>query len=120
LYELYLDVLCWCFLKTQPVICAAKRATAQRCPQCHASCLALNHQQTPYVLLTLLQMLRQGRDVNCCDYDGRTGLMLAASKGHGLAVSLLLRSGAQPNAEDLAGSNALLEAAKGGHDETLQ
>lgn len=38
-----------------------------------------------------LQMLRQDRDVNCCDYDGRTGLMLAASKGHGLAVSLLLR-----------------------------
>jgi ankyrin repeat protein len=67
-----------------------------------------------------LQMLRQGRDVNCCDYDGRTGLMLAASKGHGLAVSLLLRSGAKPNAEDLAGSSALLEAARGGHDESLQ
>ncbi|WIA36270.1 hypothetical protein OEZ86_007599 [Tetradesmus obliquus] len=65
-------------------------------------------------------MLRQGRDVNCCDYDGRTGLMLAASKGHGLAVSLLLRSGAAPNAADLAGSSALLEAARGGHDETLQ
>jgi ankyrin repeat protein len=65
-------------------------------------------------------MLRQGRDVNCCDYDGRTGLMLAASKGHGLAVSLLLRSGAKPNAEDLAGSSALLEAARGGHDESLQ
>ncbi|KAF6266101.1 hypothetical protein COO60DRAFT_1697459 [Scenedesmus sp. NREL 46B-D3] len=65
-------------------------------------------------------MLRQGRGVNSCDYDGRTGLMLAASKGHGLAVSLLLRSGAQPDAEDLAGSSALLEAARGGHDETLQ
>ena len=44
---------------------------------------------TPIVRLSL-QMLRQGRDVNCCDYDGRSGLMLAASKGHGLAVSLLL------------------------------
>uniref|UniRef100_A0A383VMP3 Cyclic nucleotide-binding domain-containing protein n=1 Tax=Tetradesmus obliquus TaxID=3088 RepID=A0A383VMP3_TETOB len=65
-------------------------------------------------------MLRQGRNVNCCDYDGRTGLMLASSKGHGLAVSLLLRSGAAPNAADLAGSSALLEAARGAHDETLQ
>jgi ankyrin repeat protein len=45
---------------------------------------------------------------------------VAASKGHGLAVSLLLWSGAQPNAENLAGSSALLEAARGGHDETMQ
>jgi len=51
-----------------------------------------------------LQMLQQGCDINCFDYDGRTGLMLAASKGHLLAV----------------GTTALLEAVKAGHDDVIE
>lgn len=67
-----------------------------------------------------LQMLQQGCSVGCCDYDGRSGLVLAASKGHSLAVKLLLLSGAEANAQDRLGSNALLEAVKAGHDEVIE
>lgn len=65
-------------------------------------------------------MLQQGCDVNCCDYDGRTGLMLAASKGNPTTVKILLMAGASINASDNMGGSALLEACKGGHDETIQ
>jgi len=67
-----------------------------------------------------MQMLQQGCDVNCCDYDGRTGLMLAASKGNPTTVKILLMAGASINASDNMGGSALLEACKGGHDETIQ
>ena len=66
------------------------------------------------------QLLQQGCRVGCCDYDGRSGLVLAAAKGHILAVRLLLLSGADVNATDRLGSNALLEAVKAGHDATIE
>lgn len=65
-------------------------------------------------------MLQQGCDVNCCDYDGRTGLMLAASKGLAPAVKQLLVAGAAVDALDHGGSSALLEACSGGHDEVIE
>lgn len=71
-------------------------------------------------VIVALQVLQQGVSVNCCDYDGRSGLVLAASKGHSLAVKLLLLSGAAVNAQDRLGSNALLEAVKAGHDEVIE
>lgn len=67
-----------------------------------------------------LQMLQQGCSVSCCDYDGRSGLVLAAGKGHSLAVKVLLLSAADVNAQDVMGSNALLEAVKAGHDEVIE
>ncbi|WIA41476.1 hypothetical protein OEZ86_005053 [Tetradesmus obliquus] len=65
-------------------------------------------------------MLQQGCDVNCCDYDGRTGLMLAASKGLAPALKQLLVAGAAVDALDHGGSSALLEACSGGHDEVIE
>ena len=38
-------------------------------------------------------MLQQGFNPDNSDYDGRTALMLAASKGHGEVVELLLTAG---------------------------
>jgi hypothetical protein len=35
-------------------------------------------------------MLQQGCSVGCCDYHGRSGLVLAASKGPQPGVKLLL------------------------------
>jgi ankyrin repeat protein len=67
-----------------------------------------------------LQMLQQGCDINCFDYDGRTGLMLAASKGHLLAVKQLVAAGAAVNATDHQGTTALLEAVKAGHDDVIE
>jgi hypothetical protein len=65
-------------------------------------------------------MLQQGADVNACDYDGRSGLMLAASKGFSACVTQLLAAGAAANAQDVMGGCALLEAVKAGHDDVMQ
>jgi ankyrin repeat protein len=74
---------------------------------------------TPSFRFFGLQMLQQGCQVNCCDYDGRTGLMLAAGKGNTPVVKQLLLAGAVVNASDNMGGSALLEACKGGHDDTI-
>lgn len=71
------------------------------------------HTQTP-------QMLHQGCDVNCTDYDQRTGLILAAGQGANSVVRKLLESGATVNAQDKLGGTALLEAVKQGHDSTIE
>lgn len=42
-------------------------------------------------------MIQQGFDVNSCDYDKRTALMLVAAKGHAEVVKTLLAAGADPN-----------------------
>lgn len=42
------------------------------------------------------QMLRQGFAVDSCDYDGRTALMLAASKGNEDVIHSLLAAGCDP------------------------
>jgi len=65
-------------------------------------------------------LLDQGCPHDACDYDKRTGLMLAAAHGHGAVVSLLLDAGSNPNARDNLGSSALLEAVKGGWDDVIQ
>lgn len=79
-------------------------------PSHHRQLLPRQHQQ----------MLQQGTDVNCTDYDMRTGLMLAASQGRNDAVQRLLDAGASVNAQDRLGSSALLEAVKAGHDSTIE
>jgi ankyrin repeat protein len=65
-------------------------------------------------------MLQEGIDVNSCDYDQRTALMVAAGRGHSAMVRQLLLAGAIPNLKDELGSCALLEAAKGGHELTIR
>lgn len=65
-------------------------------------------------------MLHQGCDVNCSDYDQRTGLILAAGQGHNSVVRKLIDAGATVNQQDKLGSTALLEAVKAGHDHTIE
>eukprot|EP00798_Chlamydomonas_sp_ICE-L_P017133 gene17133-23437_t len=62
------------------------------------------------------QMLAQGQDVNSCDYDRRTALLLACGRGHASSVRLLLESGADPSRLDSLGSSAMFEACKAGMD----
>ena len=54
--------------------------------------------------------------VRSCDYDRRTGLMLATAQGHLDLVRSLLEAGAQPSLLDNLGVTALREACKNGHD----
>lgn len=65
-------------------------------------------------------MLQQGCDVDCADYDGRTGLMLAAGSGNLQGVKMLLSAGAKVNVCDRMGTNALLEAVKENHDAIIE
>lgn len=46
---------------------------------------------------TVRAMLQKGFVVDSTDYNGRTGLMLAAIKGHSAMVRVLLGARAQPN-----------------------
>lgn len=58
---------------------------------------------------------RQGANINAVDADGRTPLMLAASRGHYEICHLLLESGADPWVRDLSGSTALDIATSSGY-----
>ncbi|KAG2447081.1 hypothetical protein HYH02_007831 [Chlamydomonas schloesseri] len=71
-------------------------------------------------LESLRTMLRQGLSPNTSDYDGRTGLMLAAAKGHEAAVRLFLDAGCEMNRIDAFGNSAMAEAAKGAHDKIVE
>ncbi|KAG2444349.1 hypothetical protein HXX76_001105 [Chlamydomonas incerta] len=68
---------------------------------------------------SLRTMLRQGLSSDTADYDGRTGLMLAAAKGHEAAVRLFLDAGCDMNRTDGFGNSAMAEAVKGSHDKIV-
>jgi len=66
-----------------------------------------------------VQMLQQGFPPDSCDYDKRTGLMLASTRGHIPVVELLLAAGAPVDQLDSFGQTALSEACKFGQEETI-
>ncbi|BBN01136.1 uncharacterized protein MPTK1_2g04950 [Marchantia polymorpha subsp. ruderalis] len=67
----------------------------------------------------LKQLVKAGAVTARADYDGRTPLHLAASKGYDAVVHFLIREGVDLNAIDKFGCTPLLEAVKGGHDRTI-
>ncbi|CAM6092005.1 unnamed protein product [Calypogeia fissa] len=70
-------------------------------------------------LVQLKQLVKEGAVVVRADYDGRTPLHLAASKGFESVVLYLIREGADVNAIDKFGVSPLQEAVRGGHDNCL-
>ena len=66
-----------------------------------------------------VQMLQQGFPPDSCDYDKRTGLMLASTRGHIPVVELLLAAGAPVDQLDSFGQTALSEACKFGQEDTI-
>ncbi|KAL0430484.1 UNVERIFIED_CONTAM: Potassium channel SKOR, partial [Sesamum radiatum] len=67
-------------------------------------------------LFQLKSLIRSGADPNMKDYDGRSALHLAASRGHEDIVLFLIQEDADINVEDNFGNTPLLEAIKGRHD----
>lgn len=60
-------------------------------------------------------LIHYGLDVNCTDFDGRTGLHVAAEVGEHAVVRVLLRRGAEPSRTDGYGFTPLLEAVRHEH-----
>ncbi|KAI3665154.1 hypothetical protein L6452_43775 [Arctium lappa] len=67
-------------------------------------------------LYQLKSLIRAGADPNKKDYDGRTPLHLAASKGYEDITLFLIQEGVELNVLDNFGNTPLLEAIKSGHD----
>ncbi|KAL8550133.1 hypothetical protein ACS0TY_008818 [Phlomoides rotata] len=67
-------------------------------------------------LYQLKSLIRSGADPNKKDYDGRTALHLAASKGYEDITLFLIQEGVDVNADDNFGNTPILEAIKNGHD----
>ncbi|CAK9171641.1 unnamed protein product [Ilex paraguariensis] len=68
-------------------------------------------------LYQLKSLIRGGVDPNKKDYDGRSPLHLAASKGYEDITLFLIREEVDINTSDNFGNTPLLEAIKSGHDE---
>lgn len=68
---------------------------------------------------TISLMCDQGFDPNTGDYDGRTGLMVAAQSGRTDAVRTLSEYQANPNVIDKHGNSALYEAVKNNHEKAM-
>ncbi|CAM6127017.1 unnamed protein product [Calypogeia fissa] len=67
----------------------------------------------------LKHLVKEGAVVVRADYDGRTPLHLAASKGFDSVVHYLIREGADVNAIDKFGVSPLLESVRGGHENCM-
>ncbi|KAI8540935.1 hypothetical protein RHMOL_Rhmol08G0023500 [Rhododendron molle] len=64
----------------------------------------------------LKSLIRAGADPNKTDYDGRSPLHLAASRGYEEITIFLIQEGVDINVSDKFGNTPLLEALKNGHD----
>ncbi|KAH9609278.1 hypothetical protein KSS87_011625 [Heliosperma pusillum] len=84
----------------------------------HEAELALKVNNTAYYgdLHQLKNYIRGGADPKNTDYDGRSPLHLAASRGHEDIVQFLIQERVDVNSLDNMGTTPLLEAIKKGHD----
>ncbi|XP_028756660.1 potassium channel SKOR [Neltuma alba] len=65
----------------------------------------------------LKRLIESGADPNKTDYDGRSPLLISASKGYVEIVHFLIAHGVIINFSDKFGSSPLFEAIKNGHEE---
>ena len=64
-------------------------------------------------------LLEQGVLATYKNYEGMSGLSLAAGKGHNDIVEMLVEAGADPSSEDKGDKSPLMLAAIGGHQHTV-
>ncbi|KZV46481.1 potassium channel SKOR-like [Dorcoceras hygrometricum] len=68
-------------------------------------------------LRRLIQLVEAGADPCKTDYDGRSPLHLASSKGYKDIIHFLIQKGVEVNVRDHLGKTPLYEAIKNGHDQ---
>ncbi|PKA57222.1 Potassium channel KOR2 [Apostasia shenzhenica] len=78
--------------------------------------LGLKHAAYRGDLYSLEDLVNAGADINEKDYDGRTSLHIAASRGHEDIVRFLLGQKVEVNCIDHIGNSPLMEAVKAGHE----
>lgn len=61
----------------------------------------------------LQRLYASGADLGAADYDGRTGMHLAASEGHLEAVKFLVAKGVDLTPKDRFGGTPLIDAKRG-------
>ncbi len=66
----------------------------------------------PFHEKEVLNLIREGADVNAKDENGRTPLMIAADAGWSSSVNEVIDRGGDPNAQDKEGNTALMSAVK--------
>ena len=68
----------------------------------------------------LQRLYADGVDLNTADYDGRTGIHLAASEGHLEAVRFLVAKGADVSPKDRFGGTPLVDAKRGNFKKVIE
>jgi glutaminase len=68
----------------------------------------------------LQRLYASGVDLNAADYDGRTGLHLAASEGHLDAVKFLVAKGVDMGPTDRFGGTPLIDARRGNFKKIIE
>ena len=67
----------------------------------------------------LQRLCASGADLSAADYDGRTGIHLAASEGHLDAVKFLVAKGVNINHKDRFGGTPLIDAKRGNFQKVI-
>jgi 60kDa lysophospholipase len=65
------------------------------------------------------EMVQSGMEIDCCNYDGRTALHLAASEGHSHVVEYLISQNAKLNPVDRWGGTPLQDAIRHEHGDVI-
>ena len=68
----------------------------------------------------LQRLYISGADLSAADYDGRTGIHLAASEGHLDAVKFLFAKGLDVNPKDRWGGTPLADAKRGNFKKVIE
>ena len=66
------------------------------------------------------KFIQEGVDIDCCNFYGKTALIIATERGHKECIDILLAANANPNITDFEGMIPLSIAILQGHNECIK